>query len=195
MKQNRIAVTGGIGSGKSTVCKILKEKGYVVFSCDDVYADILSSGKMTEELVKEFGADILDDCGMLDRKKLSKIVFADDKKREQLNNITHSKIFKEMFSRAEAHSGTVFFEVPLLFEGHYQKLFDNVIVVLRNKEKRVESIKERDNLSEKEILERIKSQYNYDNGDFAQYYVIHNDVNYDKLCDMIDSLLLRITKF
>ena len=193
MKQNKIAITGGIGSGKSTVCKILKEKGYAVFSCDEIYADLLSNGSLIGELIKAFGADILDSSGALNRKMLSEIVFADEKQRERLNKITHAKIFEEMFRRAEEISGTVFFEVPLLFEGNYQNLFDNVIVVLRNNKSRVESIKQRDNLSEVEVLKRIKNQYNYKNSKFAQYYVIHNDGKINDLCDIIDKMLLKIT--
>ena len=192
MKQNKIAVTGGIGSGKSTVCKILKGKGFPVFSCDEVYAELLANGSILSELVKAFGTKILDGNGNLDRKKTSQIVFADESKRQLLNKITHTKIFEEIFRRAEGINDIVFFEVPLLFEGNYQGLFDNVIVVLRDKKSRVESLIERDGLTEEDIEKRIQKQYNYDNNDFAEYYVIHNDGNFTDLCDIINDLLLKI---
>ncbi len=196
MKQSniKIAVTGGIGSGKSTVCSIFKKLGYPVFSCDEIYAELFNSGKLTAELVKEFGDGVLNNSGGIDRKKLANCVFNDKDKLEKLNRITHPKIFEEMFLRSESFGGIVFFEVPLLFEGNYQNLFDGVVVVLREVEDRIISVAKRDNLSVDEIKNRIKSQYNYDNFDFAQYYVIHNCGKIGDLHAKIDNILLIITK-
>ena len=195
MKQSnlKIAITGGIGSGKSTVCKIIKAKGYPVFSCDEIYAELLNDGNLTEDIVKYFGSDILNGGGGIDRKKLASRVFNDGEKLRILNGITHPKIFEEMFTRAENCGGVVFFEVPVLFECGYQNLFDNVIVVLRNRKDRVEYVKIRDNISDKEVENRINKQYDYDNSNFAQYYVIHNCGKIDDLSDIIDKILLKIT--
>lgn len=187
----KIAVTGGIGSGKSTVCNILKESGFPVFSCDEVYADLLNGGVLSAAIAGEFGDSVLTD-GKVDRRKLSKCVFNDKDKLEKLNKITHGKIFEELFSRAEGKSGLVFFEVPLLFEGGYQNLFDGVIVVLRGIEERISSVSVRDNLSLEEIEKRINNQYIYDNNSFAQYYAIHNSGKIDDLCGIIRDLLLKI---
>lgn len=194
MKRNniKIAVTGGIGSGKTTVCNLIKEKGYPVFSCDEIYAELLSSGKLTADIVKTFGDGVLNGSGGIDRKKLANCVFNDEKKLQILNEITHPKIFEEMFARAENYGGTVFFEVPLLFEGGYQKLFDNVIVVLREEDERILSVKLRDNISDEEVKKRIDNQFNYDNADFAQYYVIHNRGKIGDLSGVIDEILLKI---
>lgn len=195
MKQSniKVAVTGGIGSGKTTVCNIIKEKGYPVFSCDEVYAELLNSGKLTERIAEEFGSEVLTD-GKIDRRKLSSCVFGDEKKLQRLNEITHPKIFEEMFARAENCNGLVFFEVPLLFEGGYQNLFDEVIVVLRKMEDRILSVKLRDNLSDDEVKRRIEKQFNYDINNFAQYYVTHNQGKIDDLRDKIDRLLLKIAQ-
>ena len=195
MMQNKvkIAVTGGIGSGKSTVCNFIKQLGYPVFSCDRVYAELLRSGKLTGRLVDEFGVNILLD-GKIDKSKLSECVFDDKEKLLKLNEITHTEIFKEMFLQSEKFQGAVFYEVPLLFEGNYQNLFDEIIVVLRAVNERFLSVKFRDNLSDEEIKKRIKSQYNYDINNFAQYYVIHNNSKIDDLCDKINSILLKITQ-
>lgn len=196
MKRNsiKIAVTGGIGSGKTTVCNIIKDKGYSVFSCDEIYAELLNGGKFTADIVKEFGSDILNGSGGIDRKKLANYVFNNEEKLKILNAITHPKIFGEMFARAEKCDGVVFFEVPLLFEGGYQKLFDNVIVVLRDKKSRIEHVKIRDNISEKEVEKRIDKQFNYSNVNFAQYYVIHNCGKIDDLSDIIGEILLKIAR-
>ena len=99
MKQNKIkiAVTGGIGSGKSTVCKIINSLGYPVYSCDEVYKSVLRDGQTVAELVKEFGKQILNFDGSLNRPALSAIVFDDEEKLKNLNKITHLKIFKKLF--------------------------------------------------------------------------------------------------
>ena len=196
MKQSniKIAVTGGIGSGKSTVCNIIKANGYPVFSCDDIYAELLNGGKLINEIVKEFGCGVLSSDGGIDRKKLSACVFNDKRKLALLNRITHSAIFEEMFLRAENVGGIVFFEVPLLFEGGYQNLFDGVIVILREVKDRILSVSKRDNSSVEDVKIRIKSQLDYDNNDFAQYYVIHNSGKIDNLSDITCKILLKIAK-
>lgn len=195
MKQSniKIAVTGGIGSGKTTVCNLIKKFGYPVFSCDEVYAELINSGKLTERLVGEFGEEILTE-GKIDRRKLSACVFGDEEKLQKLNEITHPKIFEEMFAQAEAFSGLVFFEVPLLFEGGYQNLFDEVLVVLRRVEDRILSVKLRDNLSDEEVRKRIDNQFNYDIDNFAQYYVIHNQGKINDMADIVHDILLKITQ-
>lgn len=193
MKQNkRIAVTGGIGSGKSTVCQIIKRQGFPVFSCDEIYTELLEDADFINTIVGEFGEKVLDGDGRLNRGALSEIVFNDKEKLEKLDKITHAKIFGEMFRRAEKLDGIVFFEVPLLFEGGYQTMFDNVIVVLRDEKDRILSLIKRDNLSEENVKKRILRQYNYENKNFEEYYVIHNDgdlVNLDKEVKQILSKL------
>lgn len=197
MKQNKknikIAVTGGIGSGKSTVCRIIAENGFPVFSCDEEYKNLLSGGSLPKKLAENFGMEILNADGSVNRKILSEKVFGDQEKLQLLNNITHPQIFSSLFEKSEKVEGTAFFEVPLLFEGKYQNLFDGVIVVLRNSNDRIRSIMQRDNLTEEEVQSRLSNQHNYEIDDFAQYYVIHNDVNIDKLSDIIRELLSKIT--
>lgn len=194
MKQNkiRIAVTGGIGSGKSTVCKIIHSLGYPVYSCDEVYKSVLRDGQTVAELVKEFGEQILNFDGSLNRPALSAIVFGDEEKLKNLNNITHPKIFKKLFEISADDKGVVFYEVPLLFEGGYEKLFDSVLVVLRDKKKRIDCVMKRDNLSEEEVISRLNKQYNYDIEHFAKYYVIHNDGNIDDLMREATNFLSKI---
>lgn len=195
MKQSKIkiAVTGGIGSGKSTVCRIIQSMGFPVYSCDEVYKSVLQDGQTVEELEREFGEQILNCDGSLNRPALSAIVFGDEAKLEKLNKITHPKIFEKLFEISTNDDGVVFYEVPLLFEGGYEKLFDKVLVVLRDRKARINSIMVRDSLTEEEVNNRLNKQFNYDNTDFAKYYVIHNDGNIDDLRREVDAFLFKIT--
>lgn len=195
MKLNkRVAITGGIGSGKSTVCEIIKKKGYHVFSCDEIYSELLQDRKFTQTLSAEFGKGVLRSDGLLNREALSQIVFSDETKLAKLNEITHARIFEEMFSRAQNIEEEVFFEVPLLFEGGYQKMFDEVVVILRDEKDRIASVVKRDCLSSENVKKRINKQYNYENETFEQYYVIHNDGNFDNLELKIEQMLRQLNK-
>lgn len=182
MTQNniKIAVTGGIGSGKSTVCKIIKEQGYKIVSCDKVYAEMLNEKSFVEEIATEFGEGVKLADGTLDRKKLSELVFNDKEKLKALNKLTHSRIMDTVFKKME-YENINFCEVPLLFENGYEKLFDKVIVVLRDKTERVNAIVQRDKTDEKSALKRMKNQIDYDNADFRQFFVIRNNSDIEDL--------------
>lgn len=194
MTQNKkiIAITGGIGSGKSAVAKILKDLGYVVFSCDKIYAELLNKGVFNEDFYKYFG-NVFKSDGTLNRKELAKIVFSDKYKLNLLNNLTHRAIMQEVFKRASAANKTCFVEVPLLFESsNLQSQFDKVIVVMRDLQTRIKSIVERDNLSEDEAKMRILNQFDYENADLKQYHVLNNDSSLQDLKNKIDALLFKI---
>ena len=190
MRQNnvKVAVTGGIGSGKSAVCSILVEEGYAVISCDEVYSELLKERQFIEKLAEEFGADIIDPDGSLNRAALSQKAFGDKSVLERLNSITHPAIMQRAFEKAEGEA-IAFFEVPLLFESRLERLFNEVFVVLRNFEERIKAVCERSGISRGEVEKRIESQYSYENSDFAKYYVIHNSSNLDYLkCEVLKAV-------
>lgn len=195
MTQNNkiIAVTGGIGSGKSTVCKIIKESGFSVISCDEIYSELLNRPDFLNTLCKEFGGVIAKN-GSLDRKKLAEIAFNDEANRKKLEEITHPAIMSEVFTRAKGFS-ICFCEVPLLFEKGYEKLFNNVIVVLRPLEDRILSVQKRDGLSREGVILRLKNQIDYESADFAKYYVIHNGGSFGDLKAKTVEILNKITQF
>ncbi|MDE6597362.1 MAG: dephospho-CoA kinase [Clostridia bacterium] len=173
----KVAITGGIGSGKSVVASIIAEQGYNVVSCDEIYKNLLQDKNFLKVLSAEF-ACVLD--GVLDRKKLSKIVFNDAEKLKKLNYLTHPVIMQTALSKMQG-DGINFCEVPLLFEGGYEKLFDKVIVVLRDTAARINSVAVRDNIDVSAVEKRISNQIDYDNYDFTNYYVLHNNGSIDKL--------------
>ena len=158
--KKKIAITGGIGSGKSTVLREISKMGYPVFSCDEIYKEIMLSQAYVEKIYEKFPQCIKD--GTIDRKILSEIVFQNEKARKVLNDIAHPLIMQTLFQRMNSSSSNlVFAEVPLLFEGDYENLFDNVIVVLRDTNDRVKALIERDHTSEEKIKNRINTQFDY----------------------------------
>lgn len=189
MLNKKIAITGGIGSGKSAVSKIISEAGYKVYSCDEIYSKLLE-GELTVKIAKIFESVVVN--GKLDRKKLSGIVFSDADKLKTLTDLTNGEVIKYALSEMDKLKCLSFCEVPLLFENGFEELFDGVIVVTRNKEERIKSVILRDNLTEDEILSRIDSQFDYDNCNFAKYYVIHNNRDIAYLEQQTKNILCKI---
>ena len=168
-----IAITGGIGCGKSTACDVLKKLGYTVFSADETYSELLKDKEFVKSIHSLLGVDSKSDT--LEREKVSKIVFNDKTALKKLNDFTHDKIISKMFFNSK-NKGVVFHEVPLLFEGGFQNLYSKIIVIKRDFEKRVESVIKRSNLTRTEVESRISSQVDYDKIDSKNLIFITNDL-------------------
>ncbi len=164
MMQMIIGLTGPTGSGKSTVAKFLEDMEFVILDYDKISRDTSRKGSpCLLELSREFGDEILDLEGNLQRKVLGKIVFSDPEKLETLNKITHRYILKEsdrlMMENADKN---VVLDAPLLFEANLDKKCDAVIGVVAPKELRISRICERDSIDEESAKSRIKSQHDED---------------------------------
>lgn len=158
-----IGLTGGIGSGKSTVSDILKEQGIPVVDGDRIAREVVEPHRPAyDEVVRVFGTEVLQRDGTLNRKRIGEIVFSDPEKLSVLNSITHKEIYRVILERLESlkETGTtlVFLDVALLFETGFDQLTDRVWVVDAPDAVRVERIQKRDGLKEEEILKRIQSQ-------------------------------------
>ena len=166
-----IGLTGGIGSGKSTVAKIFSRLGAKVIDADEIAREIVEPGEAAwQRLVSEFGKEILNDDKTLNRSLLAKVVFEDPTKRASLNGIMHPEIQKEIMSRIHKYrseskdkAGVVIVEAALLAEKKgLLKLIDILILVSVDERLRINRIKKRDGLSSEEILLRIRSQMSDD---------------------------------
>ncbi len=162
-----VGLTGGIGSGKSTVAKIFSRLGAKVIDADEIAREIVNPGKPAwQRLVSEFGNEILNDDKTLNRSLLAKVVFEDQTKRAGLDGIMHPEIQKEIISRIHKYrsddkngAGVVMIEAALLAEKKgLLKLIDRLILVSVDERSRISRIKKRDGLSSEEILLRIRSQ-------------------------------------
>jgi dephospho-CoA kinase len=196
MKTVKIAITGGIGSGKSTVSEIIKSKGFLVLSCDEIYRQLLMDERFVFSICEITKTEpIMCDKGYLsiNRELVSAKVFADSELKLKLEAFTHPAIMDCAFSKMEANGGVTFCEVPLLFECNMQSAFDEVIVVLRNKESRISSVISRDGLSREQALSRIKNQFNYENFVSNEHTVICNDSSFEDLvvntCAVLDGII------
>ena len=195
--QKQIAVTGGIGSGKSTVLSLLKEKGYSVYSCDEISKSLFFETEYVKEIEKAFPSVVIDN--KIERAKLRELVFSDALARERLNAITHPIIMKRLFSRMRQDSSLIVFaEVPLLFEGGFENKFCETIIVKRNIQDRIKAICTRDKIGEEDALKKIRAQFDYDNESNDKWFdsigahVIRNDGDIKLLQLQIDKVLQDI---
>ena len=184
---NKIAITGGIGSGKSAVCRILKERGYPVFSCDEINRTLLSEKSYLDGLCALFPACVKD--GKLNKTALSALVFSDKEALKTLNAYAHPRIAKRLRREMEGARKTCFAEVPLLFESSMTKQFDGAIVVLRNKEERIRAVVARDGLTAEQAKARMRQQFDYDGPLPDGCLAIENDGDEAALCNKVDEVL------
>ena len=191
MKNKLYAITGGIGTGKSLVCSILKNLGYNVFSADAIHKELLNEKSYIEKIYKI--VDIPYKNGdNYNSKLVSQKIFNNPLLRNKLNEFTHKIIMDKMLTESKKYNGIVFNEVPLLFESGYENMYDGVIVILRELSSRINSIKVRSSLTEEEINKIIKSQYNYDNIPKNKHILIVNDGDISSLENKIRAVIKSI---
>lgn len=184
----KIAITGGIGSGKSTVSNIIKNLGYTVVSTDEITAKLHADQNVLLKIKEIFPSAVTGEKQLiLDKNILSEEIFFDKEKLSRLNKLMHPLIMNNTFAILDKYP-VAFAEVPLLFESKLESMFDKVIVVKRDKNSRVSSVIKRSNLTENQVLSRINNQIDYDTFDFSKYNVIIND-NLDMLEQKVKNLL------
>lgn len=184
----RVALTGGIGSGKSSVGEILQELGAVVIDSDDLAKSVIERGTDGfEQVIAAFGDEILS-SGEIDRSKLAAQVFNDEAKRRKLESIIHPLVRKaaEEQSKNLPDDAIVVNEIPLLFETNGASRFDFVISVSTKDELRVARLKQR-GMKDYEIAQRIAAQATDQQRASISHAVIENN-------DSIDDLVARVQK-
>jgi len=160
----KIAITGGAGSGKSTVARMFQELGAPVLDADAAARDAVAVGRPAyEELRRLFGAEFFNPDGELDRARVAQLVFADPEARQRLNAIVHPRVAEELQERLKAleqqGAALVMVEVPLLFEAGLEAAYDRVIAVYVDPEDQVRRLQERDGRGAEEIAGLLKAQW------------------------------------
>ena len=187
------AITGGIGSGKSTVCKIIENMGYTVFSADKVYKELLKCPTFVQKIYTALGIDC-NDFNNFNSKIVSEKVFNNKELLKVLNSVTHPEVMKVLISKSKEIDGVCFNEVPLLFESGYQDLYDGVIVVKRDINLRKQDVLKRDNITEEEFNKRVNNQFNYENISNITHTVITNDNDLEDLSLKVRAVVSEIIK-
>ena len=198
-KRLSVAITGGIGSGKSLVLNILKEWGYSTFSCDEIYKE-LSFNKDYLEKLKAVFPFAVNDLGELNREALSQVVFNNKNELKKLNAMAHPLVFQNLRKKIDDANGVVFSEVPLLFESGAEKDFDYVIIVNRDKDKRILAVSQRDFLSKEKVENRILSQFNYEKKlkkflNNEKFFILENNGDIDGVKVEIKKIIDKIMQY
>lgn len=189
-----VGLTGGIGSGKSTVAARLAEHGVPVVDADAVAREIVEPGEPAlDDLIAHFGEGILTEAGRLDRAGLAALAFVDEEQRAALNAITHPRIterIRERVRRLEADGEPlVVLDHPLLLESDPTGRVDAIVVVLAPEEVRVERLVEQRGLDEQDVRARMRAQVDDDARRAAADHVLDNDGDLDTLLARTDTLL------
>lgn len=189
MRERRvIGLTGGIGVGKSTAAAILAELGATIVDCDQLGRVVVEpGGSALQPLVDEFGDDILQSDGQLDRAALGAIVFDDPEALATLNAITHPAMDIEIADRiAAAPPGPVVLDMAVLVESELGKgQYDEVLVIEAPLEARLTRLRETRGMSDEQSLARISSQADDAQRRAVADHVIVNDGSTDALADAV----------
>ncbi len=186
-----VAISGGIGSGKSVVSHLLTLLGYSVYDCDSRAKLLMNrSEDVKRELREAFGDDVITHQGMVNRDVLSKIIFGNAEALKTVNSIVHPRVVAEIMSLAgKCNDEYFFFETALPQESGLDKLADAVWLVTAPVEKRIERVIKRSGLTREQVMARIASQ-DYSNIKNNRVEYIINDENKS----LTNQLLTLLTK-
>lgn len=175
MKTKIIGLTGGIGSGKTTIANYFMSQGVSLYIADDEAKKILTTPDVVKELINAFGEGVLTD-GVPDRAKIATLVFNAPVKLQELNEIIHPKVREHFKNWLEKHKDEKFVikEAAILFESGSYKDCDKIILVTAPKEVRIKRVIQRDGITRDKVLERMSAQWEEEKKAELSDYIIHN---------------------
>jgi len=184
----KLGVTGGIGSGKTSVCRVFNVLGIPVFSTDPEARKIMDSDKSIMQSINSITGKDMYLSGSLDRTMLAALIFNDRSLLEKINSLVHPVVF-DHFKKwvLDQTAPYLIIEAAILFESGGSKLVDRIATVVAAKEERVERIINRNRLTREQVLERMRNQLDDETRIKLSDYVIYNSEN-----DMIIPAILKI---
>ena len=191
----KIGITGGIGCGKSQVCRLLEKHGIPIIRADLVAREIINTdAEIIAQIKREFGEDAYLPTGELNRKRVAEIIFNDEDAKRKMNHIVHPRVVQFQQDELERleKSGEYKIagvEAALIYEAGAEKQFDVIVVVVASEETVVQRLMKRDNLSRAEIVKRIRAQMPLSEKIKRADIVIHNDGSLDELNHEVNRLL------
>ena len=193
-----IGLTGGIGTGKSTVSDYLRKKGCIILDADDISRKMTEAGMPALSIIQNvFGDEVINSDGSLNRHKLGDIVFNNRDKLQKLQQIITSEVVDNINRnlsqlQSEHCDNIVVIDAPLLFECGMENIADENWLVISEMSVRIKRVKERDNLSEEQIIARINNQMSQDDKEKLSDYVLDNSGSLQQLYEQIDDNLERL---
>lgn len=183
------AITGGIGSGKSYVCRILESRGISVYDCDAAAKRLMrTSEKLQQELRQLVGQDVFTSDGQLQKRVLADFLLASEANKLALNDVIHPAVAEDFLS-----SGMTWLESAILFESGFDRRirFDRVVCVSAPRDVRIQRIMRRDNISAAKAAEWIDTQMAQEEVERRSHFVIVNDGKSD-IEQQVDNMLSQI---
>jgi len=186
-----IGLTGGIATGKSTVSKILQDLDIKVIDADKIAHNILKYKDIKNQIINEFGHNVLDSEGYINRKKLGKIVFEDEQKLRKLESITHPKILEIIEDKINKHKDKeiIVLDAPLLFESTLDQMVDETWVVYTSKKIQLKRLQKRNGLNKEDALKRIEAQMPLEKKKNKADIIIENEGTINDLKKKIEKLV------
>ncbi|EDL63642.1 dephospho-CoA kinase [Bacillus sp. SG-1] len=191
-----IGLTGGIASGKSTVSKLLIQKGFTVVDADAAARKAVAPGEPAlEKIIEVFGEVILNPDGTLNRSALGDIIFTSEERRKELNGIVHPAVRAQMLAEKdqafESGKQTVIMDIPLLFESNLTWMVDRTIVVYVDRETQLKRLMKRNSLTVEEATARIQSQMPLQEKKNLAQAVLDNTGTIENTLEQLDELIVR----
>ena len=195
-----IGLTGQSGSGKTTVCDVFKDNGFIIINADLISREVMEKGNQClKEVLEAFENQIICEDGSLDRRKLANIVFADKKKLNLLNSITYPYITARIFEEIKNYSANgeklILLDAPTLFESRADDFCELIISVIADEKIRINRIIERDGITVEQAKHRLESQHDdvfyTNNSDF----IIKNNKNVEMLREKAKEVSDKIKEY
>ena len=193
----KIAITGGIGSGKSSLVKILAQRGYCVWDADIFSREVLHFPEVQSRVKTIFGDSVFIDDGVLNRELVRKQIFSNSKLKKALENILHPAMFEHFSSKFAimnkiAPSAWIFYEASLVLELGRKSFFDFCIVVVADEDKKIERLSEKRNISQSDSKKIMLTQMPDSEKITHADYIIDNSSTLQNLDDSANQLLLYL---
>jgi len=189
-----IGLTGGIGSGKTTVARYMASQGIPVYIADEEAKRVMNTPEVLSLVAKTFGVSVLEN-GIINRQKLAQLVFNAPEKLEQLNNIIHPKVKQDFENWVQKHHNHPFVikEAAILFESGSYQFCDKIITVTAPENVRIQRVIQRDGVTEDQVLARIQNQWKEEKKIALSDYVIQN-INIEDTKSQVDNILKTLKK-
>ncbi|MPZ74311.1 MAG: dephospho-CoA kinase [Nitriliruptorales bacterium] len=187
-----VGLTGGIGSGKSTVASRFVQHGVELVDADEIARVVVEPGKPAyRKIVEHFGTEVLDEEGFIDRPRLGAVVFADESKRALLNELTHPRVAEQIAGRLEllqAFDGVVILDVPLLVEAREARSYEAIVVVASKPDTQLRRLVELRGMPAAQAQARIDAQAPLEEKLAVATHVIWNEGSLDELYSAVDGV-------